>query len=38
MTDPRKVIILTLLGAAFGITMMKLGVIDYIDNIFGGRD
>jgi hypothetical protein len=33
MTDPRKVIILTFLGAAFGIAMMKLGVIDWIDGM-----
>jgi hypothetical protein len=31
MTSPRKVIILTFLGAGFGVLMMKLGVIDAID-------
>jgi hypothetical protein len=37
MTDPRKVIILTVLGAGFGIVMMKLGIIDWIDGrLFGG--
>lgn len=31
MTDPRKIVILTALGAVFGIVMMKIGVINWID-------
>jgi hypothetical protein len=33
MTSPRKIVILTFLGAGFGILMMKLGVIDALDAV-----